>query len=699
MRSSRKATRSSALSPAPSGTIPSASSAICFRPASGESGLCTAAFRSGAASAARNIPSDAAANARTMLSTASERFVSARPASVSPSSSRRSGIDSGRPRTPSAASPTRARSSRMVQRRRRRAHAAVARRRASRASASAESATSAFGSSSAASSVAATSASADRGAARRVFREERILVVLPPELQRSSLRRCCAGEPPPPPRTPPPPASRRSPRAAGRGSRGPRSGSAEPACPGRQVARRRRVTAAADSRHTGHSPGVGAFVRHPTVVRHRAAVRELHVVLDHEERRVRRHELVREAEREHLVLDLGVAAADAQVVEQPLDARLGPDLRDEVAARRRLRKLDRNINRDRLAARIPAQVEHRLARAAEAAAHQQRASLEEVGQPARLAVERATASPALRRRPRVDQERRPQPLEQRAERDLEVLVFTDVARVAAPLDRELGQQEVLHVVADAEGEEAGARGLLPPRGEDAFRRRLADGRIAVGEEDDRGEAAGAVSPARPCRRLQSVGDVGPAGRRDVVRGAARPLQVLRRRVEPAPLAERGHVGRERDDVEAVARLQRVEAGEQRGARLLDLPALHRAGAVDHERDVARDRGRRRELRDDAGDEPPVRRVARPVGQQRDVEAVAARDRAHHERPGGRRAVGGEARLRLLGADLQQRLRVRRAVGPEAVRGGAARAGRRSRAVGSRISSVCASRARRASTRA
>ena len=158
-----------------------------------------------------------------------------------------------------------------------------------------------------------------------------------------------------------------------------------------------------------------------------------------------------------------------------------------------------------------------------------------------------------------------------------LLAADEISRAVVLLDQ-IVQQPDVDLVADAQGEDACARLVcLPGQLEDLVRLGQANRRLPIGDEHDLRQRH--HQPVIAGRVLQGVAEgvsnVGAAHRLERVDAFERHLKVVLGRL-PWPIEELVDRGGEGDDLEVIDRTQALQERAQRGLRLLDLGALHRA---------------------------------------------------------------------------------------------------------------------------
>ena len=204
--------------------------------------------------------------------------------------------------------------------------------------------------------------------------------------------------------------------------------------------------------------------------------------------------------------------------------------------------------------------------------------------------------------------------------DFDILGRADVGADGPGAVRELVEHRGVHVVADAEGEDARAgRVFIDDVFDDLRRVALVDGRLAIGEEDDVERPPG-VFAAQVEGRVQGRLDGGAAAGAEVIDPLRGLLKLIRRRVAQGILV--GPHGRgETDDAEAIFVAELIQTELQRLLRLRHLEVGHTPRSVEHQHEIARDAVfHRLELRRDEQHEVAVFAADRTVehGRQADV---------------------------------------------------------------------------------
>ena len=212
--------------------------------------------------------------------------------------------------------------------------------------------------------------------------------------------------------------------------------------------------------------------------------------------------------------------------------------------------------------------------------HHQLVAREQVGQALRLQIVEFDAVTPQRE---VGEHRARDLRRQRSHDLLDVSPRPDVFRDSAGAVGEPIQEICVHIVPDSEGEDpkrtAAPLGLIGQ----ALGIGLAHRRQSIRQEDD--DAEGAF----PWLRGQGFGecprDVGAAAGVEAANPVLRRTNAVGRRVGPAD-GVAAHPAPERDDAEPVSAAQAAEQLHQRGLRLVELVARHRAGHVEHGDDIA-----------------------------------------------------------------------------------------------------------------
>ncbi len=312
----------------------------------------------------------------------------------------------------------------------------------------------------------------------------------------------------------------------------------------------------------------------------RVAARRHRRLLDRDERGVLRREAEAEAEVGDRVANVRLLGAgrDADVVasHEVVDLAARPEGREHVVARLVVGERDLDVAHDLAAVGRPSKMDDARLAPLVPAADDDRLRAEEVRDTLRVDVGHLKAAPVDRD---VDEQRVADAPPEAARGGRAVVVERDVLDLASPLLGHPVEQEAVHRVADAEGEDAGVRVLLD----------LADdlhvvADVAVGHEADDPHVVLIVG--RLERRADGLHHLGPARAVARFEELARGLQVLGR--GPNGLGEEDvRVAGKGDQVEGVVGVESVEREADALLGLLDRETGHRARRVDNEDELLR----------------------------------------------------------------------------------------------------------------
>ncbi len=358
----------------------------------------------------------------------------------------------------------------------------------------------------------------------------------------------------------------------------------------------------------------------------------------HQVRRVLGEDPVAQTELADLLDHLGIGAVQPDVGRQRSSLAGGPEPWDELVVGRAPRHVDAIA--ESLGPPRPSAFQHQLAGAVSTVTPEQQKffSVKQVGERVGVHVFQ------LCRRPHDTQvrERRVGDLSrQRRDRLFDIVAGSHIAHGAAAVLSHPLEQIRVDIVAHTEGEDSFTVTQSLHRRRDPFGRRLADGRLAIGQEHDEGKAARLY--LRRQRLAQRVHDVGaPFGAKagQILSGLAQRSSV---RWRPAA-TERTHDAAERDQAEAVPGTQTGQDLVEGRAGLLHLFTRHRAGDVEYQRDVARDLrlaglGRRRDQQHEVAGLAPGR-----VRQQAGADLRFAQRQKELEVAGGATATVDDLQL-------------------------------------------------------
>ena len=333
----------------------------------------------------------------------------------------------------------------------------------------------------------------------------------------------------------------------------------------------------------------------------------LSFVLDDEVGGVGRDDAVFARELGDLVLQFLVLTAQANLIEQEADAARGPEARDEFVIVGLVRKFHVVGEFLRLAVDRAFDLHRAVALTGVTAGEQKLLALEQVGHG--RGIEFGHAHRAGEGDLGIRQHRFLDLGEEGRDFDFDVFFRQHVLAEGFCLLGDFVEQMRVHVGADAEAEDARVGFVrLLHRAHDQVFLGVADGRTAVGEEDD---DVGSVAFVRAdglgfLERVVNGGAADGLQIFDEIAGARAGFRIGVHEL----FKERLDLGRETHDLEAVHVVQIFHAEKQRLLGLFELRAGHRAGGVEDEDDIL-------------GDDPGVLQLRARRGEQQEIAVVIA----------------------------------------------------------------------------